>query len=166
MHSFYITPLYKLIFQSHLNRILATLWKWNYNAYTTDLATYLQRNYREYLTEQDMILIRRPLNTSLSIITSAKNTVSPQAASALPYRTILSLTIVLLLILYILAAALSYIWLTKGYTFKLVNSSRMSAQSTYGRSYGCVRLIYIWALQTLLQVIQERISLVRSSRSM
>ena len=56
-----------------------------------------------------MILIRKPLNTLLSIITSAKNTASPQVASALFYRIILSLSIVLLLILCILAAALSYI---------------------------------------------------------
>ena len=56
-----------------------------------------------------MILIKKPLNTLLSIITFIKNIASPQGTSALPYGTILSLTIALLLILYILAAALSYI---------------------------------------------------------
>ena len=142
MYSSYITPLCKLIFQSHLNQTLATLQKWNCNAYTIDLATHLQKNYREYLTKQDMILIKRPLNTLLSIITSVKNTASPQVASTLPYRIILSSTIALSLILCILAAALSYIQLMKGYTFKLVNSSRILVQSIYRRSYGYIKLIY------------------------
>ena len=55
----------------------------------------------------------------------------------------LSLTIILLLILYILAAALFYIWLIKGHAFKLADSSKILTQSICKRSYKCIKLIYI-----------------------
>jgi hypothetical protein len=56
-----------------------------------------------------MILTRKPSNISLSIVISVKNIISPQVASALFCGIILSSTIALLSILYILVVVPSYI---------------------------------------------------------
>ena len=56
-----------------------------------------------------MILTRKPLNILLSTATIAKSIGNHQDGSALAYRTILILTTILSLILYILAEARYYI---------------------------------------------------------
>jgi hypothetical protein len=55
------------------------------------------------------MLTKKPLSTLLNTVTFIKNIVSLLVAFALPCRTILSSTIVLLLTLYTLVVALSYI---------------------------------------------------------